>query len=83
MVHSIDAEHDHDGGQRAVVMLRPAAATPLPRVRPATQPAPSRPPQEKPPATRKPMWDKDNFGFWLTVCILISLVFSIAWRAIG
>ncbi|MGN2250674.1 hypothetical protein ACFWZ1_11460 [Frateuria sp. GZRe14] len=83
MVHSIDAEHDQDGGHGGVVMLRPASATSLPRVRPAAQPAPSRSPQGKPPVARKPVWDKDNFGFWLTVCVLISFVFSIAWHALG
>jgi hypothetical protein len=82
MVRSIDADHDQDG-HGAVVMLRPGTAPSLPRARPAAHPVPARPPQEKPPATRKPVWDKDNFGFWLTVCVLISLAFSIAWRAIG
>jgi hypothetical protein len=80
MVHPIDAEHDQDGGHGAVVMLRPAAA-PAPARR-AAQPAPSRPAQGE-SVGRKPIWDKDNFGFWLSVCILISLAFSIAWRAIG
>jgi len=31
----------------------------------------------------KPIWHKDNFGFWLTVCVLISLAFSVVWHAIG
>ncbi|MGN2243708.1 hypothetical protein ACFWZU_09400 [Frateuria sp. GZRR33] len=83
MAHRIDAEHDQDGGHGAVVMLRPGVATAAPRVRPANQPLPSRPTQAEPPADPKPIWDKDNFGFWLTVCILISLVFSIAWHALG
>lgn len=64
-------------------MLRPEAAPSLPRVRPAAQPIPSRAPRGEPLASRKPVWDKDNFGFWLTVCIVISLAFSIVWRAIG
>jgi hypothetical protein len=33
--------------------------------------------------SRKPIWDKDNFGFWLAVCILISLLFSIIYHALG
>ncbi|MBP1475356.1 hypothetical protein J7I44_13670 [Frateuria sp. MAH-13] len=83
MAHRIDAEHDQDGGPGAVVMLRPGVATSAPRVRPASQPLPSRPTQAEPPSGHKPIWDKDNFGFWLTVCIVISLIFSIAWRALG
>ena len=82
MAHRIDAEHDQDGGHGAVVMLRPGAVTSAPRIQPAAQPLPSAPARSEPPS-RKPIWDKDNFGFWLTMCILISLAFSIAWRAIG
>jgi hypothetical protein len=33
--------------------------------------------------SRKPIWDKNNFGFWLVVCILISLVFSLVYHALG
>ena len=83
MAHRIDAEHDQDGGHAAVVSLRPGSATPAARARPAVEPFPPRPAQGGSQANRKPIWDKDNFGFWLTVCILISLVFSIAWHAIG
>jgi hypothetical protein len=64
-------------------MLRPAAAASAPRIRPAVQPLPLRPAPDEQPSSQKPIWDKDNFGFWLTVCVLISLVFSIAWRALG
>ncbi|MCX7514129.1 hypothetical protein [Frateuria sp. STR12] len=65
-------------------MLQPGIATPAARVHPATQPAPLRPVQDDAStARRKPIWDKNNVGFWLTACILASLVFSIAWRAIG
>lgn len=80
MAHRIDAEHDQDGGH-AVVMLRPGASAP--RIRPAAPPQPSHPTRQPPAPGRKPIWDKDNFGFWLTVCILISLIFSIVWRALG
>jgi hypothetical protein len=37
----------------------------------------------EPQVNRKPVWDKDNFGFWLAVCILISLLFSIIYHALG
>lgn len=83
MAHPIDAEHDQDGGHGAVVMLRPEAATPAPRARPASRPLPPHPARDDAPESRKPVWDKDNFGFWLAVCVLISLVFSIVWQAIG
>lgn len=83
MAHRIDAEHDQGGGQGAVVTLRPGTATSAPRARPAAPPAPPHPARDEAQANRKPLWDKNNFGFWLTVCILISLAFSIAWRAIG
>ena len=33
--------------------------------------------------SRRPIWHKDNFGFWLIVCILISLVFSLIYRSLG
>jgi hypothetical protein len=81
MVHRIDAEHDQAREHGAVVGLRPAR--PAPHARPASQPTPLHPAQEEPPARRKPVWDKNNFGFWLAVCILISLAFSIAWHALG
>ena len=32
--------------------------------------------------SRRPIWHKDNFGFWLAVCIVISLVFSIIYRSL-
>lgn len=31
--------------------------------------------------SRRPIWDKNNVGFWLTVCVLISLLFSVIYRA--
>ena len=33
--------------------------------------------------SKPPIWDKNNVGFWLTVCVLISLVFSLLYRAVG
>ncbi|WP_424682599.1 hypothetical protein [Frateuria sp. YIM B11624] len=83
MAHRIDAEHDQEGGHGAVISHRPGAAAPAASVRPAAQPVPLRPAQEEPEASRKPIWDKNNFGFWLTVCVLISLAFSIVWRSLG
>lgn len=77
MAHRIDAEHDSEGGQAAVVTLRPA-----PRARPAVQPVPLRVAQGEPQVSRKRLWDKNNFGFWLVVCILISLAFSFVYRAL-
>jgi len=83
MAQRIDAEHDQEGAQGAVVSLRPGAAAPAPRARrTAVQPVPLRPAQE-PQVTGKRIWDKDNFGFWLLVCILVSLVFSIVYHALG
>jgi hypothetical protein len=83
MAHRSDAEHDQEGGHGAVVSPRPGPATPAARARPAGQPASPAPAQDQPQPVRKPVWDKNNFGFWLLVCILISLAFSILWRAIG
>jgi hypothetical protein len=83
MAHRIDAEHDQEGGHGAVVSPRPGTAAPAPSARPAFQPAPLPPARRKPPVGRKPIWDKNNVGFWLTVCILVSLAFSMIWRAIG
>lgn len=83
MAHQIDAEHDQEGGHGAVISPRPGVASPASSARPAVQPVPLRPAQAEPQVSRKPIWDKNNFGFWLTVCILISLAFSIALRAFG
>jgi hypothetical protein len=83
MAHRIDADHDQEGGHGAVISPRPGTVEPVSGARPAVQPVPLRPVQEELPAPRKPIWDKNNFGFWLTVCILISLVFSIVWRSLG
>ena len=66
-----------------MVTLRPGTATPAIRARPAAQPLPPSSSRDESHERSKPMWDKDNFGFWLTVCILLSLAFSIVWRAIG
>jgi hypothetical protein len=82
MAHRIDADHDQEGGQGGVVSLRPEAAPPAARARSA-QPIPLRPAQGDPRVSRKPIWDKNNFGFWLAVCIAISLVFSILYRALA
>jgi hypothetical protein len=30
--------------------------------------------------SRRPLWHKNNYGFWLCVCIVISLVFSLIYR---
>ena len=81
MVHRIDAEHDQEGG-RSVVSLRPrpGAAPHAARIQPAAEPVS---PRETPKVARKPLWDKNNFGFWLVVCILVSLLFSIVYRALG
>lgn len=83
MAHRIDAEHDQDGGHGAVVSLQPSPLAPAPRVRPSLQSAPSPPTHGEPQVNRKPIWDKDNFGFWLAVCVLISLLFSIVYHALG
>ena len=82
MAQRIDAEHDQEGGQGAVVSLRPGTAAPAPRNRPAAPTAPS-PAAQEAPAGGKPIWDKNNFGFWLAVCIVVSLVFSIVYRALA
>lgn len=82
MAHRIDAEHDQEGGHGAVASLRPGSIASA-RVRTAPQPAPLRAASGEPQVNRKPVWDKDNFGFWLAVCILISLLFSIIYHALG
>lgn len=83
MAHRIDAEQDQDGAQGAVVSFRPGTPTSAAPARPAAPVVDLPGPQGEPRVTRKPIWDKNNFGFWLTVCILISLVFSMVWHAIG
>ncbi|HEV2623261.1 MAG TPA: hypothetical protein VGU65_14415 [Frateuria sp.] len=83
MAHPIDAEHDHEGGPGAVVSLRPQATQPTSRTRPASQPLPIDSAQEAPQPGGKRLWDKNNFGFWLAVCIAISLVFSIVYHALA
>lgn len=82
MAHRIDAEHDQDVGQGAVVSLRPGTTARAANARPAPQPAAPHPARE-PETDRKPVWDKNNFGFWLVMCILASLAFSIVYRALG
>lgn len=32
--------------------------------------------------SRRPIWHRDNYGFWLLVCIIISLVFSLIYRSV-
>lgn len=32
---------------------------------------------------RKAIWDKDNVAFWLPACLVLSLLFSILYRALG
>lgn len=44
---------------------------------PAAAQAPMRMAHIQPEVARRPIWDKDNFGFWLVVCVVISLLFSI------
>lgn len=83
MAHRIDAEHDQEGGQAAVIRLRPATVTPLPRLRPEAESEALHPARRNAQVNRKPIWDKNNFGFWLAVCILLSLLFSIVYRALG
>lgn len=82
MAHRIDAEHDQEGGSGAVVSLRPQATHPAPRARQAAQPV-STTPEQATPTGGKRLWDKNNFGFWLAVCIAISLVFSIVYHALA
>lgn len=31
--------------------------------------------------TATPVWHKDNYGFWLLACVMISVVFSVVYRA--
>lgn len=83
MSHRIDAEHEQDVAQGAVVNLRPGRAAPAPHASPAARPDPARPARGESPVTSTPIWDKNNFGFWLAMCILISLVFSIVYHALG
>jgi len=83
MAHRIDAEQDQDAGHGAVVALRPRSVTSAPRAFPAGHPVPLRPAQRQPRVARKPIWDKDNVGFWLVACILLSVAFAVVYRAIG
>jgi len=82
MAQHIDAEHDQEGGQAAVISLRRATVTPLPYRHRAVEPLPAAP-RSTPQVSRKPIWDKHNVGFWLAACIVISLLFSILYRALG
>lgn len=83
MAHRIELGQEHEGATGATG-LRSAAVVPLIRPVPApTEAAPSPSQREVPNVSRRPMWDKNNFGFWLAVCVAISLVFSIVYRALG
>ena len=44
------------------------------------QPGPRR--RETVAMSRRPIWHKNNFGFWLSVCIIVSLLFSIIYRSV-
>lgn len=46
----------------------------------ADDPLPIR--SEQAAMTKRPLWHKDNVGFWLSVCVVISVVFSLIYRAI-
>jgi hypothetical protein len=37
--------------------------------------------REAPEMSRPTIWHKNNYGFWLFVCVVISLLFSIIYRA--
>lgn len=83
MAHPIDVEHDQEGGSATVTRLRPGSAVPAPR-RHAVDPAPLRPERSaRDVNAAKPIWDKNNFGFWLAACVLISLLFSIVYHALA
>jgi hypothetical protein len=32
--------------------------------------------------SKPPLWHKNNVGFWLAVCVAISVVFSLVYRAL-
>lgn len=82
MAHRIDAEHEQEGGSGAVVSLRPQVSQAAPRARPVVRPVSATPEQEAPTGGKR-FWDKNHFGFWLAVCIAISLLFSIVYRALA
>jgi hypothetical protein len=66
-----------------------AASSELPRQRTnpetstpsSTTPSDSRP--MSPTESARPVWHKDNFGFWLLGCVLISVVFSVVYRSLA
>lgn len=75
MAQLIDAGKQPEGTQ-ATSSLRPAAAV-------SAQVVLLHPARGAPTVTsRRPVWHKDNFGFWLLVCVLISLVFSLIYRSL-
>jgi hypothetical protein len=39
------------------------------------------PPLERETMSKPPIWHKNNVGFWLAVCVLISVAFSVIYRA--
>ncbi len=62
----------------------PRPAPSIERARASNEPVvlyPARQREANPPS--RPFWHKDNYGFWLAVCVLISLVFSVIYRSIG
>ena len=83
MGHRLDAGHDQEGASSTAVRLRPVATPSVLRNHPTAAPAPARAPRDVPPPARKPIWNKDNYGFWLAVCVGISLVFSLVYRALA
>ena len=69
-------------GKPAASALRVAA--PVERQRSPVEPVRLHPASQAPAqAPRRPLWHKDNVAFWLAVCVAISLVFSLVYRAIG
>lgn len=38
-------------------------------------------PHTTPTETNLPVWHKDNYGFWLLACVMITMAFSVIQRA--
>lgn len=48
-----------------------------------SQTSPPLPESYAPPAEKdRPVWHKDNHGFWLLACVMISVFFSVVLRAL-